>query len=59
MSGVICAESAFVELQVRVVLSPVIMVAGLALIVTVGAGWVTVTVACAVAVPPGPVAVRV
>ena len=35
------------------------MVAGLALIVTVGAGMVTVIVTLAVAVPPGPAAVIV
>jgi hypothetical protein len=36
-----------------------VIVAGLAVIVTVGALFVTVTLAFALAVPPGPVAVAV
>ena len=53
-------EVAFVVDHVRVELWPEVMVVGLALNVTVGAGVVeTVTVAVAVLVPPAPVAVRV
>jgi hypothetical protein len=50
------AESALVVVQVRVVVSPALIGFGEAAMVTVGL-WITVTVALAVAVPPGPWAV--
>jgi len=53
------AESALVEVQLRVEDSPARTVSGLADILTVGCGWVTVTVTESVAVPPEPVAVMV
>ena len=53
-------EVALVELHVKVEDEPVTMVAGVAEMLTVGAGGgVTVTVVLAVAVPPAPVAVMV
>jgi len=51
--------SALAEVQVKVLDPPGRMASGSALILTVGAGWVTVTVTFAVVVPPGPVAVIV
>ena len=48
---------AFVAVTVNVEEFPAVMEAGLAAIVTVApVGWVTVTIAVAEAVPPGPVA---
>jgi len=52
-------EVALVEDQVSVELPPVATLVGLALIVTVGAGVVTVTVADCAALPPVPVQVSV
>ena len=53
-------EVAFAAFTVKVEEFPEIIVVGLAVIATVGAGFpVTVTVAVAVVVPPGPVAVAV
>jgi hypothetical protein len=49
---------AFVEDHVRVEIAPLLMVLGLALMVTAGAGVVTETVADCVALPPAPVQVR-
>lgn len=49
---------ALVDDQVRVADVPALIVAGVALIVTVGGGGVTVTTAVCAAVPPGPVQVR-
>jgi len=51
--------SALVEVQVKVLDPPGRMTSGTALILTVGAGWITVTVTFAVVVPSGPVAVIV
>jgi hypothetical protein len=45
--------------QVRVELPPEAIVLGPALMLTVGAGVVTVTVAACVALPPGPEHIRV
>lgn len=57
---VIVTEVAFVAVTVRVDELPEVIAAGLAAISTVGAGFVvTVTVAVAVLVPPGPLAVAV
>ena len=52
-------EVAFEELQVNVELLPLATVLGLAAKVTVGAGWVTDTVADCAELPPLPVQVRV
>jgi hypothetical protein len=52
-------EVAFVEDQVRVELLPLVTVLGLAPMVTTGAAGDTVTVAASVALPLGPVQVRV
>ncbi len=52
-------EVALAEVQVKVDFCPEIIEAGEAEKVSVGAGWVTVTVTKAWAVPPGPVAVAV
>jgi uncharacterized membrane protein YphA (DoxX/SURF4 family) len=59
MLGSIAALCAWVELHVSETISPVEMLAGLMLRFTAGGGAMTVTVAVRVAVPPGPVAVRV
>jgi hypothetical protein len=50
-------DVALVEDQVNVDALPLFTVLGLALNVTVGAGWVTVTVADCAALPPAPVQV--
>jgi hypothetical protein len=50
---------ALVLLHVNVELLPLVMDAGLAVIVTVGEGVVTVTVAETAVLPPGPVHVNV
>lgn len=50
---------ALVDDQLRVALAPLAMVLGLAVRVTVGAGWVTETVADCVALPPVPVQLKV
>jgi hypothetical protein len=50
---------AFVELQVKEDVPPLATLVGFAVRVTVGAGWVTVTSAVALADPPAPVQVRV
>ncbi len=52
-------EVALVEVQDSIEVPPLVVVLGLALKVTVGAGEVTVTVADCAALPPGPVQVRV
>jgi hypothetical protein len=52
-------EVAFVEDQVRDELVPLVMVAGLALMVTEGGAAATETVVVCVATPPGPVQVNV
>ena len=52
-------EVAFVEDQVRIELSPLATVLGLADSMMVGIGWVTETVADCEALPPAPVQVRV
>ena len=52
-------EVALVLLQVRVEDCPEVMLVGLALRDAVGAEAVTVTLACAVALPPAPVHVMV
>jgi hypothetical protein len=61
MLGSMLTLSALVEFQLRVVACPGWMLIGLAEMVTVGGGWiaVTVTVALAVTVPPIPMAVKV
>jgi hypothetical protein len=61
MPGSISQEVAFVELHIRVADCPYRMLTGSAVIDTVGGGvgGVTVIVALALAVPPGPVAVMV
>jgi hypothetical protein len=54
------ADVAFVVAQVRVAVSPEVILVGDAVRVAVGGGGgITVTVAFAVALPPGPVAVSV
>jgi len=50
---------AWVEVQVSVVLLPLVIDAGLAVSETVGAGVVTVTVTERLALPPAPLQVRV
>jgi hypothetical protein len=50
---------ALLALQARVDAAPLLMLAGLAVSVTVGAGGITVTVALSCAVPPAPVQLNV
>ena len=52
-------EVALVADQVKVELAPLATVLGRAVKVTVGAGWVTDTVADCTALPPAPAQVRV